>query len=52
MRAYDLADGPLTATNIADSATTPNLQGGTVDTRVIVPNTSGGFRLIDLPRCA
>jgi uncharacterized protein len=34
------------------SAATLNLQAGSVDTLAIVPNaTSGGFRLIDLPRC-
>jgi hypothetical protein len=30
---------------------TLNLQAGTVNTIAIVPNTSGGFRLVNLPRC-
>jgi len=30
---------------------TLNWQGGTVNPIAIVPNTSGGFRRIDIPRC-
>ena len=37
---------------ITGSAATLNLQGGTVNTLAIVPNTSGGFQLINLPRCS
>jgi hypothetical protein len=37
---------------ISGSAATLNLQGGTVNTIAIVPNTSGGFQLINLPRCS
>jgi hypothetical protein len=38
---------------IAGSAATLNLQGGTVNTLAIVPNTaSGGFQLINIPRCS
>ena len=37
---------------IARSAATLNLQGGSVNTLAMIPNTSGGFQLINLPRCA
>jgi hypothetical protein len=36
---------------ISGSAATLNLQAGTVNTIAIVPDTSGGFQLINLPRC-
>ncbi len=37
---------------VSGSAGTLNLQAGTVNTIAIVPNTtSGGFRLINIPRC-
>ena len=36
---------------VSGSAATLNLRGGTVNTLAIVPNTSGGFQLINLPRC-
>lgn len=36
---------------ISGGAATLNLQGGTVNTIAIVPNTSDGFQLINLPRC-
>ena len=31
---------------------TLNLQGGSVNTLAIVPNASGGFQLVNLPRCS
>ena len=37
---------------VSGNAATLNLQGGSVNTLAIVPNTSGGFQLINLPRCA
>jgi hypothetical protein len=37
---------------ISGSAATLNSQGGTVNTIAIVPNTSGSFQLINLPRCS
>ncbi len=37
---------------VSGSAATLTLQGGTVNTLAIVPNTSGGFQLINLPRCS
>jgi hypothetical protein len=38
---------------VSGSAATLNLLGGSVNTLAIVPNTtSGGFRLINLPRCS
>jgi len=37
---------------ISGSAATLNLSGGSVNTLAIVPNTSDGFQLINLPRCA
>jgi hypothetical protein len=36
---------------ISGSAATLTLQAGTVNTIAIVPNGSGGFRLVTLPRC-
>ena len=36
---------------VSGNAATLNLQGGTVNTLSIVPNASGGFQLINLPRC-
>ena len=36
---------------ISGSAANAQLAGGTVNTLAIVPNTSGGFQLINLPRC-
>ena len=38
-------------TVISGGAATLNFQAGTVDTIGIIPNTSGGFQLINVPRC-
>ena len=38
-------------TVISGSAATLNLQAGTVNTVAIVPNTSGGVQLVNVPRC-
>jgi hypothetical protein len=48
--AYTVLQGHSTA--ISGSAATLNLQAGTVNTVAIVPNTSGGYQLINLPRCS
>jgi hypothetical protein len=37
---------------ISGNPATLNLQAGTVNTIAIVPNASGGFQLINIPRCA
>ena len=37
---------------ISGNAATLNFEAGTVNTIAIVPNTSGGFQLINIPRCA
>lgn len=36
---------------ISGGAATLNLEAGTANTVAIVPNTSGGFQLINIPRC-
>ena len=38
-------------TVISGSAATLNLQAGSVNTVAIVPNASGGFQLVNVPRC-
>jgi len=48
--AYTVLQGHNTA--VSGSAATLNLQAGTVNTVAIVPNTSGGYQLINLPRCS
>jgi hypothetical protein len=46
---YTILKGHETA--ISGSAATLNLIAGTVNTVAIVPNTSDGFQLVNIPRC-
>jgi hypothetical protein len=48
-KVYTILKGHETV--ISGSAATLNLQAGTVNTAAIVPNTSGGFQLVNVPRC-
>lgn len=42
----------LQGQNVVILGSTATLQAGTVNTIAIVPNTSGGFQLISIPRCS
>ena len=47
--AYTITRGHQTV--ISGSDATIDLSAGTINTMAIVPNTSGGFQLINIPRC-